>query len=83
MDEAQLAAGMPPDELLALDEALAELEHVDPTGAQVVKMRFFARLTYPQIAEALGVSLSTVERSWAFSRVWLSWVERYINGGRK
>lgn len=71
LDKVNLACAMPPDELLALDEVLRELEEADPMAAKVVNMRFFAGLTHPQIAEALGVSLSTVERSWAFSRVWL------------
>ena len=71
LDEVQVACGLPSDELLAVDEALGQLEQLDPQGAQIVKIRFFAGLTHPQIAETMGVSLSTVERSWAFSRVWL------------
>jgi RNA polymerase sigma factor (TIGR02999 family) len=71
LDDVDLICGLPSDELLAVNEALGELEHLDPQGAQIVKLRFFAGLTHPQIAEALAVSLSTVERSWAFSRVWL------------
>lgn len=71
IDEAEIACGMPSEQLLDLHDALGELERQDGAAAQVVKLRFFAGLTHPQIAEALGVSLSTVERSWAFSRVWL------------
>jgi RNA polymerase sigma factor (TIGR02999 family) len=71
LDHIDIMDGMPADELLALDEALLELERMDAIGAQVVKLRFFAGLTHPQTAAAMGVSLSTVERSWAFSRVWL------------
>jgi RNA polymerase sigma factor (TIGR02999 family) len=71
IEEVDVPCNLPPDELLALDEALTELERVDPCGAKIVKLRFFGGLTHRQIAEALGVSLSTVERSWAFSRVWL------------
>ncbi|HMP81853.1 MAG TPA: sigma-70 family RNA polymerase sigma factor [Verrucomicrobiota bacterium] len=71
VDEVELACGLPSDKLLAVNEALIQLEQLDPQGAQIVKLRFFAGLTHPQIASALGVSLSTVERSWAFSRVWL------------
>lgn len=71
LDEVELVCGMPSDELLALNEALGELEQQDSMGTQIVKLRFFAGLTHPQIAEALGVSLTTVERSWAFNRVWL------------
>ena len=71
LDQVELVCGLPSDELLALNEALGNLEQLDPMGAQIVKLRFFTGLTHPQIAEALEVSLSTVERSWAFSRVWL------------
>jgi RNA polymerase sigma factor (TIGR02999 family) len=71
LEEAELPCAMPSHDLLALDEALAQLERLDPTGAQVVKLRFFAGLTHPQIAESLGVSLTTIEREWAFSRAWL------------
>jgi RNA polymerase sigma factor (TIGR02999 family) len=71
LDEADVACAMPPEELLALDEALAELERLDPVGAKVVQLRFFGGLTHPQIAQALGLSLATVGRYWAFSRAWL------------
>jgi RNA polymerase sigma factor (TIGR02999 family) len=67
------AAALPdaPDDLLALDEALARLEARDPARAQVVKLRFFGGLSMPEVAAALGVSLATAERHWAFARVWL------------
>ncbi len=71
LDEVEAVCGLPSDELLEVNEALGRLEQLDPSGAQIVKLRFFAGLTHPQIAEALGVSLSTVERSWSFSRAWL------------
>jgi RNA polymerase sigma factor (TIGR02999 family) len=71
LDAAGFACAHSPEELLDLDEALSRLESVDATGARVVKLRFFSGLTHPQIAEILGISLSTVERAWSFSRVWL------------
>jgi RNA polymerase sigma factor (TIGR02999 family) len=55
-------------DLLALDEALAQLEHTDPRAAAVVKLRFFAGLTMPQVAAALGVSLATAENDWAYAK---------------
>jgi RNA polymerase sigma factor (TIGR02999 family) len=59
------------DRLLALDEALRRLEAEDPRKAELVKLRFFAGLTAEQAAAALGVSLSTVEKDWAYARSWL------------
>jgi RNA polymerase sigma factor (TIGR02999 family) len=55
-------------DLLALNEALQQLEKTDPRGAAVVKLRFFAGLTMPQVAEALGVSLATAENDWAYAK---------------
>jgi RNA polymerase sigma factor (TIGR02999 family) len=58
-------------ELLALDEALARFAAIEPIKADLVKLRFFAGLTMPQAAEALGVSLATAERYWTFAKAWL------------
>jgi RNA polymerase sigma factor (TIGR02999 family) len=66
-----LPATAPPDELLALDEALDRLAERDPTRANVVKLRFFAGLTVPEVAAALSISVATAERHWAFARTWL------------
>jgi RNA polymerase sigma factor (TIGR02999 family) len=59
------------DRLLALDEALQRLEAEDPRKAELVKLRFFAGLSAEQAAAALGVSLSTAEKDWAYARSWL------------
>jgi RNA polymerase sigma factor (TIGR02999 family) len=59
------------DRLLALDEALGQLEAADPRKAELVKLRFFAGLTAEQAAAALGVSTSTAEKDWAYARSWL------------
>jgi RNA polymerase sigma factor (TIGR02999 family) len=61
----------PANELLALDEALGRLEHADPEAAQLVKLRYFAGLTMPEAAEALGISLRSAERNWTYARTWL------------
>jgi RNA polymerase sigma factor (TIGR02999 family) len=58
-------------DLLALDEALAELERTEPRKAAVVKLRFFAGLTGDQAAEALGISPGTADNDWAYARAWL------------
>jgi RNA polymerase sigma factor (TIGR02999 family) len=67
----ELPAPMPDEELLALDEALDRLGEDDPRAAELVKLLFFVGLTQEQAARELGVSVSTVERTWAFARAWL------------
>ncbi len=59
------------DRLLALDEAIRQFEAEDPRKAELVKLRFFAGLTAEQAAAALGVSISTAEKDWAYARSWL------------
>lgn len=58
-------------DLLALDEALNELALIDPRAAQVVELRYFGGLTEQEIADVLGVSLTTVKRDWASAKTWL------------
>lgn len=60
-----------PDEILALDEAIARLEQEEPDAAAVVKLRFFAGLSVEETAAALGISERTVKREWRFARAWL------------
>jgi len=71
LNEIELTLDEPDPELLALDDALRELERKDPRKAEVVKLRFFAWLTTAQAATALGVSTSTAENDWAYARSWL------------
>jgi RNA polymerase sigma factor (TIGR02999 family) len=58
-------------QLLALDDALKSLAQVDERQARIVDMKFFGGLTAPAIGDVLGVSVATVERDWAFARLWL------------
>jgi RNA polymerase sigma factor (TIGR02999 family) len=58
-------------DLLALDEALTELNAIAPEDAQIVQLRFFGGMTLEETAEALSVSKSTVDRKWRSARVWL------------
>jgi RNA polymerase sigma factor (TIGR02999 family) len=71
LGELTLPADDRAEELLALDEALGKLAAREPVKAELVKLRFFAGLTMAEAAQALGISLATAERSWAFARVWL------------
>jgi RNA polymerase sigma factor (TIGR02999 family) len=66
-----VAAPTPDDELLALDEALTQLAALDARKAQLVELRFFAGLTNDQAAAVLGISPTTADRDWAFTRAWL------------
>lgn len=61
----------PEEDLVALDEALDKLAAEDPGKAELVKLRFFAGLTMPEIARVMNISLATAERHWVYARTWL------------
>ena len=61
----------PLDELLALDESLDRLAAESPVRAELVKLRFFAGMSIPEAAQALGISHATAERYWTYARCWL------------
>lgn len=61
----------PSADLVALDDALQALEKLDQRQARVVELRFFAGLSYEEIAEALKVSVGTARRDWSLAEVWL------------
>jgi RNA polymerase sigma factor (TIGR02999 family) len=67
----EAAAHAGPDDLLALNEALQDLERHDAQAASLVKLRYFAGLSHQQAAEALGVSRRAADRLWALARAWL------------
>jgi RNA polymerase sigma factor (TIGR02999 family) len=71
LDALELAADAPPESLLALHEALEQFSRDDPEKAELVKLRFFGGLPLPQAAAAMGWSLATAKRHWAFARAWL------------
>jgi RNA polymerase sigma factor (TIGR02999 family) len=71
LNEAEPEIQGPHLDLLALDEALEQLAARDSRATELVKLRFFAGLTMPQAAEALGVSLATAENDWAYAKSWL------------
>lgn len=64
-------AGCDDEQLLNLDEALDKLAAEDAKTAEVVKLRYFAGLTVEQTAQALDISVRTVNRDWAYARAWL------------
>jgi len=57
--------------IVAVDEALEELELKDPRQGQIVELRFFAGLTLDEIADTLKISRATVKRDWATAKLWL------------
>jgi DNA-directed RNA polymerase specialized sigma24 family protein len=66
-----LAVEAPPEELLAVDEAITRLADESQTCADLVKLRFYAGMPLKEAASALGISTSTADRYWAYARAWL------------
>jgi RNA polymerase sigma factor (TIGR02999 family) len=71
IDALNLATTATPDQLLALDDALARLAAEDPTCARVVELRYFAGLTVDEAGQALRISTTTAYRHWNYARAWL------------
>jgi len=71
LEETGLAAPMEDDQLLAVSDALEKFSLENPIQAQVVKLRYFGGMTNEEIAQALGLSVSTVKTYWTFARAWL------------
>ena len=71
LDEAALLPAERGADLVALDEALKELERLDARQSRVVELRFFGGLSHEEVAEVLNVSVGTVRRDWSLARAWL------------
>lgn len=71
MDDDCAVIEPPRDDVLAVDEAVRKLEASDPRKGRIVNLRYFVGFTSQETAEALGLSLGTIEREWRFIRVWL------------
>jgi RNA polymerase sigma factor (TIGR02999 family) len=71
LDEQEIGVDDQPDALVQLDEALQRLGDVEPRLVRVVECRFFGGLTEEEIAEALGLTVRTVQRDWAKARMML------------
>ena len=69
--ESRIVVDAPSDQLLAVHEALDDLEKEDPQAAELVKLRYFVGLTMPQAAEAMGLPLRSAERLLSFGKVYL------------
>ena len=71
LDEVAEVAQKQPTDLLALDEALRELDVIDPRKTEIVVMKFFGGMTDQEIADAKGISTATVSRDWKTAKAWL------------
>jgi RNA polymerase sigma factor (TIGR02999 family) len=71
LDDALAVSSERPDELLALDEALARLSTLDERKARAVELHYFGGLTYDETAAALEVSAATVDRELRLAKAWL------------
>lgn len=70
-DQLDVADERRSQELMALDDALSELERHDAPAAQLVKLRYFAGLSHQQAADAMGITRRVADRLWALARAWL------------
>lgn len=77
IDEVPDFAVAEPRDVVAVHEALTELEKLDERKARIVELRYFGGFEIEETAELVGVSPATVKREWAFARAWL---QRYMSG---
>jgi RNA polymerase sigma factor (TIGR02999 family) len=71
LEAEHLAVELPVDDLLAIDEALEQLEESDEQAARLLKLRYFAGLSVEQAAELLEIPARTAYRNWAYARAWM------------
>jgi RNA polymerase sigma factor (TIGR02999 family) len=71
LDEADAVSPQDPAQVLAIDEALAELERLDPQAGQLFKLRYFTGCSIEEGGEILGLSRATSYRYWTFARAWV------------
>ncbi len=71
IDAVDVATRATPDQLLAIDDALAKLAREDPSAAKLVELRYFAGLSVDEAGKALGMSTATAYRHWNYARAWL------------
>jgi RNA polymerase sigma factor (TIGR02999 family) len=71
LDERTMVGRMPPEDLLALDEALTKFAAEEPVKARLVQLRFFAGLSLDEASQVIGVSAVTAKRYWRYAKAWL------------
>lgn len=72
VEEMDIAAALPDERVLLIDEALYRLEKRDPELARVVTLKFFGGLTNAEVADLMGVTERTVQNKWNFAKAWLT-----------
>jgi RNA polymerase sigma factor (TIGR02999 family) len=70
-EELDVTTSVSPDQLVALDDALARLAALDPLAGELVKLRYFAGMALEPAGDVLGISTATAYRHWAYARAWL------------
>ena len=71
LEEAPVLSAQPAHDIMALDEAMQELESMDPRKYQIVEFKFCGGLSTEETAEVVGISTATVEREWRAAKAWL------------
>ena len=71
LDDVGEIADVKADEVMAVHEALDELEKLSPQQTRIVELRYFVGLTIPETADVLEISEATVKRNWTTARAWL------------
>ena len=71
LDEMYQISSEPDSDLVMVDDALKELQELDPEAARVVELRFFGGYTDQETANIIGVNIAKVRRDWEFARAWL------------
>ncbi len=73
LDEVEIGvAGETDDRILRVNEALEKLAALDPRKALLVKLRYFAGLTFEEAAQTLGIAVPTAKGWWSYARAWLT-----------
>ena len=82
LDAITIPGGIDPAELIAFNDVFDQLVERDPQAGEIAKLRIFAGLTVPEIAEVLDIGRRSVDRQWAFARAWLCDLDQRSGGGR-
>jgi len=72
LDVSLILPQSPTADIVALDDALTALARLDEQQGRIVELRFFGGLSSEEIADVLGISVSTVKRDWNVAKAWLS-----------